>query len=403
MKAFSRLKCRACFHKLWPVLFVLLVIIFLPEVHFSTDSGATTSLVNSPPTTTCFGFSGELKILDVRGGRYGEVAVRLLLKAVFPDAKLVFYSSPDMGDPFHLIVEGPPQFSSLSECGPTQIPWGQFSGEAARSYNEEKWCEHIQNPAFRLDTSLRHSAKAIRQGTSFIWSPYASVVAKGIFPNLFNRTEHVKEWRKRPYFLAWITSNCNSEQRNSAIKKMLQEADRRNISGFHSLGECMPNTNMSIPARKEGWTAVVDVYKKYRFVLAFENTFEPGYVTEKLVTALEAGAIPVYHGDAAAARLLFPEHDFINVHDIWRLENERLGVIASASEDWVEVLNFLVKLDTGVHPVEDFSGFLQTEKTSMHGAEYPTPFPAQSLSSSTTRNIAEKLKARLNCSVEPQT
>ncbi|KAJ8614054.1 hypothetical protein CTAYLR_005848 [Chrysophaeum taylorii] len=41
----------------------------------------------------------------------------------------------------------------------------------------------------------------------------------------------------------------------------------------------------------------VDLYGPYKFVVAFENSRVPGYVTEKLLLALLAGAVPVYWGD----------------------------------------------------------------------------------------------------------
>lgn len=46
----------------------------------------------------------------------------------------------------------------------------------------------------------------------------------------------------------------------------------------------------------------------YMFHLAFENTYEDGYVTEKLFDSLLAGSIPIYLGDSKMARrLLSPE------------------------------------------------------------------------------------------------
>ena len=38
------------------------------------------------------------------------------------------------------------------------------------------------------------------------------------------------------------------------------------------------------------------VYRPYKFVVAFENDFKKGQLTEKMVNALLAGAIPIYAG-----------------------------------------------------------------------------------------------------------
>jgi len=45
---------------------------------------------------------------------------------------------------------------------------------------------------------------------------------------------------------------------------------------------------------------------KYMFNMAFENSIEDGYVTEKPFDALVAGTIPVYLGDAEHLRALLP-------------------------------------------------------------------------------------------------
>ena len=54
--------------------------------------------------------------------------------------------------------------------------------------------------------------------------------------------------------------------------------------------------------------------RQYRFCFAFENSYYPGYTTEKIIEAKKAGAVPIYWGNPRVAEDFDP-HAFINVHD----------------------------------------------------------------------------------------
>jgi len=58
---------------------------------------------------------------------------------------------------------------------------------------------------------------------------------------------------------------------------------------------------------------------KYKFVIAFENSSTPGYLTEKFAQAAQCNAVPIYWGDPEIGRLLNP-NAFINCHDFPSLE-----------------------------------------------------------------------------------
>ena len=64
-------------------------------------------------------------------------------------------------------------------------------------------------------------------------------------------------------------------------------------------------------------TSNVDAYKKYKFVLAIENSNCADYVTEKLVKAVESGSIPIVAGRNGRPdyRRYMPKHSYINIYD----------------------------------------------------------------------------------------
>lgn len=341
----------------------------------------------------------EFRVLFVRGGQYGDVTVRRLLEVALPHAHLVFTENPS--GKIHLIVEGPPNLSDVSPCGPEEVPWAQYIGEPGSMYSNNEWCKHATDPIFRLDTSLKYRSLTPAY-TSFIWSPYASIVSGWLLEGIDSLQIQLEEWRRRPYFLAWIASNCDSDTRTSALRQMLEVARKANISDFHSLGACMPNTNITIPPRSAGWPAVVDIYKRYRFVISFENTIEPGYVSEKLVTTLAAGAVPVYYGDGSAARKIFPKAEFIDVHNLLDVE-EGIDVLKEPSPaDWKFVFNYLVGLDNGKYSMrEELRSALF--RNSIHRpriAHRMVSFPSEALGTKTVKEISQKLLLRSQALVD---
>ncbi len=66
--------------------------------------------------------------------------------------------------------------------------------------------------------------------------------------------------------------------------------------------------------------------RQHRFVICFENQSHPGYLTEKLVDAFAAGAIPIYYGDPTVAETFNPKA-FINCHNFRDMEQAARYVI----------------------------------------------------------------------------
>ena len=65
-----------------------------------------------------------------------------------------------------------------------------------------------------------------------------------------------------------------------------------------ALSNCRHNTNRSDidPTVSTSWTDVSKLYRHYKFVITVENHWTAGYMTEKVITAMIAGAIPIYLG-----------------------------------------------------------------------------------------------------------
>lgn len=101
---------------------------------------------------------------------------------------------------------------------------------------------------------------------------------------------------------------------------------------------------------------------KHKFVIAFENSSTPGYLTEKFTEAAQSDAIPVYWGDPEIGKIFNPA-SFVNCHEFESLEAavERVKQIDAddalhkemASEPW-----FLDGKEPECLRAEKFANFL---------------------------------------------
>lgn len=112
-------------------------------------------------------------------------------------------------------------------------------------------------------------------------------------------------------FCAFVQRNCRFELRKEFVRLLNRHKQ------VDCPGKCL-NNMPRLPPRSENPASRRDLYEflaNYRFVVAFENC-DPddhsGYVTEKIVNAMVAGAIPIYFGDPRVADD-FNEDSFIHV------------------------------------------------------------------------------------------
>lgn len=95
---------------------------------------------------------------------------------------------------------------------------------------------------------------------------------------------------------------------NQWAKERLDFFDALNkYKKVHSGGRALNNIGNPVSDK-------IEFVNKYKFNICFENSSYEGYVTEKLVDALYARALPIYFGDTKAKVHINPDA-FINVHD----------------------------------------------------------------------------------------
>jgi hypothetical protein len=168
----------------------------------------------------------------------------------------------------------------------------------------------------RLETSL------LCKGSSphAYWVPFAAVNSVFRLPHFISiaREPHRESnIGMRPGFATCvITSIPFFTERPRFLAKMIYLLEKKANLKIESNGAChVPGTLRGARVGGNYHSAqLIEHFKKYRFAVVFENHVEPGYVTEKITRAFEAGAIPVYLGAPEASRLFNPRA-FLHVKD----------------------------------------------------------------------------------------
>lgn len=113
--------------------------------------------------------------------------------------------------------------------------------------------------------------------------------------------------RSKPEFCAFVCGNADGAPERRALFELLGRYQRVASGGsyLNNVGACVPD---KLPFQSRA-----------RFVLACENASAPGYITEKIVHALAAHAVPVYWGAPDVAQDFNPAC-FVNCHDYPSLE-----------------------------------------------------------------------------------
>lgn len=109
-----------------------------------------------------------------------------------------------------------------------------------------------------------------------------------------------------------MISQCNTPNRRMEYVEALAR-----LIGVDSYGNCMRTVEWPaelLAQQRNKYAQKAIVMRQYRFYLAFENSNEPDYVSEKIYNALSEGVVPVYMGAPNVADYV-PSRSFINVAD----------------------------------------------------------------------------------------
>ena len=84
-------------------------------------------------------------------------------------------------------------------------------------------------------------------------------------------------------------------------------------------GYCVGTSDKARIEKQDGRYDDVD-YSRYYFVFAMENSYKPGYITEKVLIPAYQRCIPIYKGEDSLARIIFNPHRIVLISDFKSIE-----------------------------------------------------------------------------------
>ena len=103
-----------------------------------------------------------------------------------------------------------------------------------------------------------------------------------LIPRIYNKTSDSK-------FCIFAVSNAGCKQRNEIFTELSK------YKKVDSCGKHLNNMGRSCPGNHES-SEYFDFISQYKFMICFENTSQPNYLTEKIINAYSCGTIPIYWG-----------------------------------------------------------------------------------------------------------
>lgn len=108
---------------------------------------------------------------------------------------------------------------------------------------------------------------------------------------------------------SFIARNCESMSNREEIVQELMKSTR-----VDSISECLHNAEPPQVEDDGGLNGKIAIMRSYLFHLAFENSKEDDYITEKLWGTLQSGTLPIYYG-APNVKEHAPPNSIISWHD----------------------------------------------------------------------------------------
>ncbi len=203
---------------------------------------------------------------------------------------------------YHVTISDDPEIIFYSNYGKDYLNYNciriYFSGENIRpdfsgcdyamsfDYIDRK--NHYRLPLYVIYLGLQYFSGSLAK-------------AAGDLTKIQSIDEITAMWRSKKKFCSMVVSNAHSKKRINFFHRLSK------IKHVDSGGRALNNVGGPVKDKLE-------FIKDYKFVISFENSSYPGYVTEKILEPLSMGCIPLYWGNPLIEND-FNKKRFLNYND----------------------------------------------------------------------------------------
>lgn len=179
--------------------------------------------------------------------------------------------------------------------------------------------------------------------TADVYLPVAATALGEIQPDdhiaVIERLRHSRAVNiSKHYQVAYLYYRCRPHRERFIADLRALRVQVEALGACNGSGE--PKSSFSASRFARDWhNEAIDMYRPFRFVVAFENSEAPGYVTEKLVLALLAGAVPLYWGNSTAASDIFNPRAFVDCTRLADACAQRVKFLVENASAYNEIRN----------------------------------------------------------------
>lgn len=186
----------------------------------------------------------------------------------------------------------------------------------------------------------------------FCQLPPADIFFANFIKDKESKIKTIEQARRELYskkgFCNFLYSNYRAHPNRDRLFYILSDYKR-----VDSLGKHLNNMGNKATGYQGHYDDCTIIKSNYKFSIASENAFFPGYFTEKILTSLEANTIPIYWGDPFISDFINPKR-FIDCTHLNRLEDvvKIVEEIDNNDELWCKIVSEPWQTETQIHRSE---------------------------------------------------